>query len=140
MYVPEKESLEVPFELQEFARALDEAHTAEPFSTIDYRRTADRVLRIASEFDLGLKRYRGKVSLGNASIDSMWLCDDKHIVDVANPVLNDSFRKTLPLYIGCLLTEEELEVVAINAPLSDRIIGAREQDNTHYGSVVFHER
>ena len=125
---------------------LREAHTDEPFSSVDPRATVRRVATIVGALALDTTVYRGGVDLRGSEVDHVWLAVRypetvrTFVVDAAFPLFSASFVEVLRRFVAGDAPPEALEEVAADSDLDDRVIGAFPEPVRYLGRPVWTSR
>jgi hypothetical protein len=127
---------------------LGEAHRAEPFSTLQPRATAQRVVAIVERVGLQATLYRGGVDLRGSEADHVWLGGavppdvdtPAYVVDVAYPLFAEEFLATLRAFVAGDAPPERLAEVAAGAGLEDRVLGVFPEPVRYLGTPVWSAR
>lgn len=98
-------------------------HESEPFGPYDVRATARRVVDAAAELGLEPMMVRGRVDVGGAELDHVFVVVDERVVDVALPVRARSFAGTVRAWVAGDLDLQELVERAARHGLEDRVVG-----------------
>lgn len=103
--------------------ALAVAHHDEPFSALDVRATARRVVDLGQQLELEPEVVRGRVDLGGAELDHVFVVVDGRVVDVALPLAAAEFTALVRAYVAGDLDEAELARAAAGHDLDARVVG-----------------
>lgn len=129
-------------------RLLVEAHDAEPFSTLQPRQTAGRVLAIAEQVGLTATLYRGGVDLRGTEVDHVWLGvvvtpdvgSPAYVLDAAYPLFAAEFVATLRAFVAGDAAAERLAEVAARAGMEERVVGLFPDPVRYLGVPVWSAR
>lgn len=107
----------------ELVTALEELHDAEPFGPQDVRATARRVVDAAAAIGLEPMMVRGRVDVGGAELDHVFVVVTERVVDVALPVRAPGFAGAVRAWVAGDLDLQELVARASRHGLEDRVLG-----------------
>jgi len=103
--------------------ALATAHGEEPFSALDVRATARRVVDVGRRLALEPEVVRGRVDLGGAELDHVFVVVGDRVVDVALPLAAEGFTALVRAYVAGDLEAEELARAAATHDLDACVVG-----------------
>lgn len=103
--------------------ALAAAHRDEPFSALDVRATANRVVAVGRRLALAPEVVRGRVDVGGAELDHVFVVVDDRVVDVALPLAAEGFTALVRAYVAGDLEAAELAAAAAAHDLDARVLG-----------------
>lgn len=116
----------VPFPTEvrgELVATLEQLHADEPFGPMDVRATARRVAGAAATIGLEPMMVRGRVDVGGAELDHVFVVVDDRVVDLALPVRAASFAQTVRAWVAGDLDHGELVARAAQHGIEDRVVG-----------------
>lgn len=103
--------------------ALERLHDSEPFGPQDVRASARRVVDAVTEMGLEPTLVRGRVDVGGAELDHVFVVVDDRVVDVALPVRDPAFTGAVRAWVAGDLDLQELAARASRYGLEDRVVG-----------------
>lgn len=107
----------------ELVTTLEGLHQEEPFGPQDVRATARRVVDAAAAIGLEPMMVRGRVDVGGAELDHVFVVVAERVVDVALPVRAPSFTGAVRAWVAGDLDLQELVARASRHGLEDRVFG-----------------
>lgn len=107
----------------ELVETLYVLHQADPFGPYDVRATARRVVDAVTPLGLEPMMVRGRVDVGGAELDHVFVVVDDRVVDVALPVRARSFAEAVRAWVAGDLDLQELVERADRYGLEDRVVG-----------------
>jgi hypothetical protein len=120
------------------------AHRAEPFSTIEPRRTVQRVAALLTDLGLESVVFRGGVDLRSSEADHVWLAvtrvdagDGPYVVDAAFPLFAEAFVATLRSYVAGDAGPDDLAAAAARAGVDERVMGEFPRPLRYLGRPVW---
>ena len=102
---------------------LERLHRAEPFGPLDVRATARRVVDAAAAIGLEPMMVRGRVDVGGAELDHVFVVADDRVVDLALPVRAPTFAQFVRAWVAGDLDHQELVEAAAEHGIEDRVVG-----------------
>lgn len=108
---------------EELVTTLEQLHGQEPFGPLDVRATARRVVDAAAAIGLEPMMVRGRVDVGGAELDHVFVVVSDRVVDVALPVRSPSFTGAVRAWVAGDLDLQELVARASRHGLEDRVLG-----------------
>lgn len=106
-----------------FVATLEELHADEPFGPLDVRATARRVAGAAAAIGLEPMMVRGRVDVGGAELDHVFVVVEDRVVDLALPVRAPSFARTVRAWVAGDLDHGEFVERAARHGIEDRVVG-----------------
>ena len=107
----------------ELIATLERLHRDEPFGPQDVRATARRVVDAAAAVGLEPMVVRGRVDVGGAELDHVFVVADDRVVDLALPVRAPTFAQAVRAWVAGDLDLQELVDRASQHGLRDRVVG-----------------
>ena len=107
----------------DLVRRLERLHADEPFGPLDIRATARRALGAAAALGLEPMIVRGRVDVGGAELDHVFVVIDDRVVDLALPVRAPGFARTVRAWVAGDLDHQELVEAAACHGIEDRVVG-----------------
>lgn len=98
-------------------------HQEEPFGPRDVRATARRVADAAVRLGLEPMLVRGRVDVGGAELDHVFVVLEERVVDLALPVRAPAFTHAVRAWVAGDLDVVELDELAAEHGLDDRVVG-----------------
>lgn len=108
---------------ERFVARLAVLHDEQPFGPQDVRATARRVVDAAAELGLEPMMVRGRVDVGGAELDHVFVVVEDRVVDVALPVLAPAFAGAVRAWVAGDLDLMDLVAAADEHGLEDRVVG-----------------
>lgn len=125
---------------EELRCRLHDAHTAQPFSTMDPRNAAHRAADIAEGLGFEVTMYRGGLDLDGSEIDHVWVDLQGRVIDVAFPLFVPDFVSLLRGYVAGDVELDELAVAAEPAGVDLRVLGTFPARVRYRGAPVWSQR
>lgn len=122
---------------EELVRTLEHLHAAEPFGPLDVRATARRVVDAAAALGLEPMMVRGRVDVGGAELDHVFVVADDRVVDLALPVRAPTFAQIVRAWVAGDLDHQELVDRAAAHGLEDRVVGEYPQPVRYRGAPLW---
>lgn len=116
---------------------LEVLHEEEPFGPLDVRATARRVVGAAADIGLEPMMVRGRVDVGGAELDHVFVVVSERVVDVALPVRSQSFTGAVRAWVAGDLDLQELVARASRHGLEDRVVGDYPQALCYRGAPLW---
>lgn len=121
----------------ELVTTLEELHEQEPFGPYDVRATARRVVDAASGLGLESMMVRGRVDVGGAELDHVFVVAEERVVDLALPVRAPTFAHLVRAWVAGDLDITELVEAASRHGLEDRVVGDYPQPLRYRGAPLW---
>lgn len=119
---------------------LAEQHDVQPFSPVDTRAAARRVVALGSHLGLDTHIFRGGLDLRGTEVDHVWVSVDGVVVDAAFPLLDAAFVDVLRRFVAGDAEAEDLAHAAENCAITQRVIGEFPRSLRYLGQPIWIDR
>ena len=134
------QSRPLPSEVSPLRSRLAEAHRTAPFSAVDPRAAARRAVEIAGTLGLEARVCRGSLDLHGSEVDHVWVDLHGCVIDVAFPLFVPSFIAVLRRFVTGEAETADLDAVAGQTGLSERVLGEFPSPLRYRGEPVWSAR
>ena len=115
-------------------------HVASPFSPLDPRSAARRVVDVVADLGATATVYRGTLDLRGSEVDHVWIGVDDRVVDVTFPVFVREFVDVLRDFVAGDADTADLAEAAEGAGLDARVLGIFPPPLRYRGAPVWAAR
>lgn len=115
-------------------------HVASPFSPLDPRAAARRVVDVVADLGGTATVYRGTLDLRGSEVDHVWIGVDDRVVDVTFPLFVRGFVDVLRDFVAGDADSSDLANAAAGAGLEDRVLGVFPPPLRYRGAPVWAAR